>query len=272
MMQYSEREGVYREERLMESYTDWAKTVTVCHDFLALDCDAFVFKAMSFISNQAKQRDCKSLSVGLSGGVDSAVVAALAAKTGIDTLLVTVVADGFIRKEDVDHAAMIARYLNVPQEVIDISDICKSIQVMRLPGMHHIIMGIRNTIIKEIAENQNSVLIGTGNKTETYSGLFSANSYLGQIFPLGSLFKSQIYQLAKFLNLPDFVINKISHGGVEGQKADDFLGMPSNVFDVAAAVCDGEYESDISVPAGLLEHIKRNKDLANVFFSFPELQ
>ena len=271
MTLYCERERILGEDPIPKSYIDWAEKVIVKEEFFKLDCNSFVLKSAVFITDQAKKRGYNGLVVGLSGGVDSAVVAALAAKTDIKTSVVTVVADGFIRKVDIDHATMISRHIGVPQEIIDISGICRSICAMHLPGTHHIIMGIRNAIIKEIAENRNSLLIGTGNKTETYSGLFSANSYLGQVFPLGSLFKSQVYQLAKFLMLPDYIIKKVSHGGVEGEKEDKFLGMSSNVFDIAAAVCDGENVTEVTVPQELLEHIRRNKENADIFFSFPDL-
>lgn len=241
------------------------KKITVAQ----LDCKKFIATATNFIQEEVSKRSLKKLAVGLSGGVDSAVTLALAAGSGLSVVAITVQAENFIRRIDTEHAKLVAENLKIAQEIIDCKAICEAIKALRLPKTHHLIMGMRNTIIKELAENRKALLLGTGNKTERCANLFSANSYLGQIFPLAPLFKTQVYQLAKYFGLPACIINKESHSGIEGEKNDTFLGFPYDVFDVAITAEEKGLET--TIPKEFLALIGEKKKMANIFFSFPEL-
>lgn len=265
-----EGEGITANDELLE-YAAWAKTVPK-NVLPEMDCAKFVPKAVRFIREEAEKRGYKKLCVGLSGGVDSAVTSALAIKTELDTSVITVTAETFIRKIDMIDAEKIARHLGIFQEIVDTTSVCRAITALGLPGTHHLIMGMRNTIIKKIAEERGALLLGTSNKTEKIARLFSSNSYVGQIFPLASLLKGHVYALAGYLGLPEFITTKASHGGIEGGADDLFLGMNHTAFDFAAAMCEGSVAPDnIHVPKKLMQHIKANERAANIFFNFAEL-
>jgi NAD+ synthase len=95
---------------------------------------------------------------------------------------------------------------------------------------------VRMTILYNYAEKNNFAVIGTTNKTEYLQGYFVKYGDGGSdIEPLVHLYKSQIYQIAKFLKLPEKIINQDASPDVWSFKTNDeefFYAVPYNVVDL----------------------------------------
>ena len=218
--------------------------------------------------------------VPLSGGVDSAVVADLCEKTGLETKCLTITDKKFMRPEDYDDAIKIARDLGLPHEIIDATSFYKKIYKNNLNlNLIHTMMGFRTALINSVGEKDQSLIISGHNLSEFYSGMFCLNNVLGgEIFPLSKLYKTQIYQIAKELNLPNYVSKKISHGGIRNALDDESqMGMTFEEFDVIAysimnkELSNKEISNLLQYPLKTVKQIRNNIEKNKMKVSFPEL-
>ncbi|HPS66001.1 MAG TPA: NAD(+) synthase, partial [Ignavibacteria bacterium] len=82
-------------------------------------------------------------------------------------------------------------------------------------------------VLYDISAALNAIVIGTGNKTESllgYTTMFGDNACA--INPLGDIFKTQVWELAKYLNVPESIINKAPSADLwDGQTDEDEMGI-----------------------------------------------
>jgi NAD+ synthetase len=255
-------------------------TVSAIHpvpkEIFRLPWEQVVSQMKDFLENEAQKRDSDELMIPLSGGVDSCTVAALCRLTRLRVTALTVAADGFVRSEDVRDAKNFCAYFGISHEIANLSSVFRLIAASNFPDTNHLIMAFRNSVIKEFAEVRNAVLVDGANKTERYSGLYCRNSIIGDIFPL-ELFKTQVYQLAAFLGVPGYILEKPSHSGMEESKEDTFWGLGYQRFDWLAFLIERGDDFDSIVQSTgatieILEAIQRQMKHAKVFFSFPDFQ
>jgi NAD+ synthase len=245
-------------------------------EIFRLSWEPIVSQMKDFLEKEAQKRDSEELMIPLSGGVDSCTVAALCRLTRLRVTALTVAADGFVRSKDVRDAKNFCAYFGISHEIANLSSVFKLIAASDFPDTNHLIMAFRNSVIKEFAEVRNAVLVGGANKTERYSGLYCRNSIVGDIFPL-ELFKTQVYQLAAFLGVPGYILEKPSHSGMEGSEEDTFWGLGYERFDWLTFLIErGDDFNSITQSTGasikILEAIQRQMKHAKVFFSFPDFQ
>ena len=92
---------------------------------------------------------------------------------------------------------------------------------------------IRMTLLFEYANMTESLVCGTSNKSEILLGYFTKYGDGGaDIMPIGDLYKTQIYDLAKFLKIPKEIINKAPTSGlIRGQTDEKDLGFTYEILD-----------------------------------------
>jgi NAD+ synthase len=241
-----------------------------------LPWEKVVSQMKNFLEEEVKKRDSEELLVPLSGGVDSCTAAALCRLTNLRVTAITAAAEGYIRKEDVKDAENFCAHFGISHEIIDLSSVFKGISSFDFPQTDHLMMAFRNSVIKEYAEARGAVLIGGANKTERYSGLYCRNSIIGDIFPL-ELFKTQVYQLAAFLGVPGYILEKPSHSGMMGTEEDNFWGLGYRYFDWLSFLIErgDNFNSIIKTTHAsieILEAIQKQMKHAKVFFSFPDFK
>lgn len=170
--------------------------------------------------------------VGLSGGVDSAVTAALAVEAlGKKNVLGVLLPGPYSSSESVTDAGTLAAFLGIETRVIRITDLYNQyLKILSLPGNQDITeqniqARIRCTILMAIANKERRLLLATGNKSEALVGYATLYGDLaGAIAPLGSLYKTGVYALAKHLGIPEPIIKKAPSAELhEGQKDEDIL-------------------------------------------------
>ena len=165
-----------------------------------------------WIKNQVEHAGAEGIVVGLSGGIDSAVVAALAKRSLHDKVL-GLILPCHSEKEDREDANLVASHLQLETITFDLSPIYDSL-ITILPHADKKITAnlkprLRMVILYYFANLKNYLVAGTGNKSEISIGYFTKYGDGGvDILPLGDLLKSQVREIAKQLALPESITNK----------------------------------------------------------------
>ncbi len=167
-----------------------------------------------FIRDEMQRRNFDCAVVGVSGGVDSAVTAYLAARAlGPEHVLAVRMPYRTSSKESFDHAQMVIDALGVQSRTIDISaavDGYLACEPDAEPGRRGNVMArTRMIVLFDLAAKHRGIPLGTGNKTERLFGYFTWHADDSPpINPLGDLFKSQVWALARHLGVPDVIVSK----------------------------------------------------------------
>lgn len=181
---------------------------------LALNPDLVQDMLVRFISDETRSAGFTRGVVGLSGGVDSALSAALTARAlGADQTVAVVMPYRESSKESVDDAKLVAKELGIRAEIVDISPMAdawfsaagKPDKVRR----GNVLARLRMIVLYDISARERALVVGTSNKTELLLGYGTLHGDMASaINPLGDLYKTQIWQLAKAMKLPDRVVTK----------------------------------------------------------------
>ena len=170
--------------------------------------------------------------IGMSGGIDSAVSAALAVRAlGAEEVLAVMMPYRTSYPDSEAHGRLVAESLNMPTRKIDISAMVDGyLEQEAVPaGMRcgNVMARARMTILYDMSEEWRGLVIGTSNKTEMllgYSTLFGDSAHA--VNPLGDLYKHHVVQLARYLDLPTEVIDKPPSADLfEGQTDEAELGF-----------------------------------------------
>lgn len=184
----------------------------------------------SWIKNCVKVSNAEGVVVGLSGGIDSSVVAALSKKALGDNVLGLIMPceTNSIDEEDV---LLIASWLNLKTERIPLDTAYKNL-LDTFPTGNKLALAnlkprLRMLTLYYFANNLNYLVAGTGNKSEIMVGYFTKYGDGGvDILPLGGLLKTEVRELAKELKIPHKILNKTPTAGLwQGQTDEEELGI-----------------------------------------------
>lgn len=192
-----------------------------------------------FIIACLKQSGYKSLVLGLSGGVDSALTAAICRqilpKDQVNCLFMPEKATPQI---DRDHVELLVREGDLNYRERDISDLTAAFSKAAVVPPDKIALGnvkarMRMVMLYEYANVTSSLVCGTSNKSELMIGYFTKYGDGGvDLMPIGHLYKTRVWELATFLNLPQSIIEKKPSAGLfEGQTDEGELKVTYRVLD-----------------------------------------
>ena len=177
------------------------------------------------------QAKAKGIVMGLSGGVDSCVVAALAKKAvGRNRLLALILPCGSHVSDLADATAM-ARKFKIKTETIDLtgvySNLLKILPSAKGLAKNNLKPRLRMLVLYYFANKLNYLVCGTGNKSELMVGYFTKHGDGGvDILPIGGLLKKQVRALAEELGIPGNIINKPPSAGLwHGQTDEGEMGI-----------------------------------------------
>ncbi len=193
---------------------------------------------VSFIRDEMARRNFECAIVGLSGGVDSAVTAYLAAKAlGPKNVLGVRMPYRTSHRESLDHAQLVVDALGIESRTVDISgavDAYLANEADADAGRRGNVMArMRMITLFDLAAKHHGIPLGTGNKTERLFGYFTWHADDSPpINPLGDLFKTQVWELARHLGVPDAIVSKPPTADlVAGQTDEADLGVSYAVAD-----------------------------------------
>jgi NAD+ synthase (glutamine-hydrolysing) len=205
---------------------------------LAIDGELAEQWLVSFIRDEMARRNFECAIVGLSGGVDSAVTAYLAARAlGPKNVFGVQMPYRTSHRESLDHAQLVIDALGIQSRTIDISgavDAYLANEPDADPGRRGNVMArMRMITLFDLAAKHRGIPLGTGNKTERLFGYFTWHADDSPpINPLGDLFKTQVWELARHLGVPDAIVSKPPTADlVAGQTDEADLGVSYAVAD-----------------------------------------
>lgn len=194
---------------------------------------AFVEKVLTrFIREELGRFGFSKGILGLSGGLDSAVCAILAARAlGPENVLALIMPCGAGFPADVADADGLARVLGIRTETIDIAPQVEA-YFSRYPTDSCVLRGNkmareRMSILYDFSARERSLILGTSNKTELLIGYGTIHGDTAcAINPMGDLFKTQVRELGAWLGVPKPILEKNPTAGLwPGQTDEGELGI-----------------------------------------------
>ncbi|MDQ6717139.1 MAG: NAD+ synthase [Gemmatimonadota bacterium] len=199
---------------------------------LGIDGDLTEGWLVSFLREEFERRGFRKAVIGLSGGVDSAVTAYLAAKAlGKENVIGIRMPYRTSSKDSLEHAQLVIDALGIESETIDISgavDGYLATEPDADPARRGNVMARQRMIVLfDQSAKHHALPVGTGNKTERLLGYFTWHADDSPpINPLGDLFKSQVWELARHLGVPSVIIEKPASADlIEGQTDEGDFGI-----------------------------------------------
>lgn len=196
------------------------------------------FDLVEWLQNKVKKANANGLVFGLSGGIDSAVIAGLAKKAFPDNSL-GIIMPCHSDPIDEEHGRLVADGLKLNTTKVDLSN-SFDVLLESMPGNYNNKMAISNlkprlrmTTLYYYGQSNNYLVVGSSNKSEFTVGYFTKHGDSGvDLLPLVSFVKSDIRELARYLNIPDIIIEKPPTAGLwENQTDEDEMGFSYDVLD-----------------------------------------
>lgn len=192
----------------------------------------------SFLVEEVATAGMSRAVVGLSGGIDSAVSAALAARAfGPENVLCVLMPYRTSNPDSAADARTVGESLGTPMRTVDISAMADGYLDQEGPcdaaRAGNVMARCRMIVLYDLSVEWRGLVIGTSNKTEMllgYSTQWGDSAHA--VNPLGDLYKHQVYQLAEHLALPPAVIHKAPSADLfEGQTDEEELGFTYEAVD-----------------------------------------
>ena len=225
---------------------------------------------VAWLKEQMKESGTEGFVLGLSGGLDSAVCAALVRKATENCLGLILPIESDVK--DLDDAGDIADLLKLKTQYIDLTSVYNSL-VKILPGGDRVALGnikarLRMVALYYHANMHNYLVCGTGNRTEISLGYFTKHGDGAcDILPIGDLYKGEVRELAGELNIPEYIIKKTPSAGLwSGQTDEKEIGFTYEEMDNALRQIEGgKVEADDEAANKLREIISKTPRTSAMF-------
>ena len=194
-------------------------------------------RIVEWIKTYAESNGIKSLVVGVSGGIDSAVTSTLAAETGLMTYCIGM---PLLQNEEQESLSDIHldwlgdTYWDTKTEKFDLSNLFEVFRyTMRGYGKDELALAnsrsrLRMVTLYQVAQTVGGIVVGTGNKVEDYGiGFYTKYGDGGvDIAPIADLYKTEVWELGRHLGINERIINAKPTDGLwdDGRNDEDQIG------------------------------------------------
>jgi len=192
-----------------------------------------------FLRAEVSKRGFKKVLVGLSGGLDSAVVAVLAQRVFKDELLCVKMPSQYSSQSSLIDADTLCNDFSLRAITVSIEPLLRAYEELN-PDTDKLRIGnfsarMRMSTIFDMSAKENAIVLGTSNKSELMLGYGTLYGDLAcAINPIGDLYKSEIYKLARYLGVSKAIIDKAPSADLwEGQSDEAELGYTYAELDSA---------------------------------------
>jgi NAD+ synthase len=214
-----------------------------------------------FIKSEITRVGMSRAVIGLSGGIDSALSCVLAVEAlGAENVLAVRMPYKASSQNSLDHAQLLIDQLGIPNKTIEITDMVEPLfkldpQISKM-RMGNIMARERMIILYDQSEVFKGLVIGTSNKTEIllgYSTMYGDSA--SAMNPIGDLYKTQIRQLSRAMNIPSPIVDKAPSADLwAGQTDEDELGFTyEDVDKLLYLLVDQRYSPQEAIEDGFSE-------------------
>ena len=198
-----------------------------------MELKEYLLEIEKFLQDYLEQSHCKGYVLGLSGGVDSSLVAAIARKAVGKDKLHCYSLNVESSKEDVEDAKKVAEELDVNLEIINLTDTYHS-YLKDLKGADFIRLTKSNLKVRmrmvalfAYAQEHSSLVLGTDNMDERYVGYFTKyGDGAADVLPIVYLTKAEVREAAKLYGLSSVLAERVPSAGLfEGQTDETEMGI-----------------------------------------------
>lgn len=212
---------------------------------------------VNWLTNYVKNSGTKGFVIGVSGGIDSAVVSTLCARTGLPTLMLEMPihqAQDQVTRASKHIESLKSKYSNVNSLTIDLTSaydvLYKTLEPQVIPvtdeeydfSMSNTRSRLRMIALYNYAGTNKLIVAGTGNKVEDYGiGFFTKFGDGGvDVSPIGDLVKSEVYELGRYLGVNEDILNAAPTDGLhnDGRTDEDQIGATYAELEWAMSVVD----------------------------------
>ncbi|HUY99022.1 MAG TPA: NAD+ synthase [Thermomicrobiaceae bacterium] len=198
----------------------------------------------SWIWQQLDQAGGRGVVIGLSGGIDSATAAGLAARALGPERVLGAIMPAHSHPQDLEHAQMAARAFGIDPVHVDLTPVYDTLVATLPPGndlaMANIKPRLRMMTLYHLANTNGRLVLGTGNKTELLVGYFTKYGDGGvDLLPLAGLYKHQVREVAREIGVPQAIIDKPPSAGLwPGQTDEGEMGISYPELDAILAAIE----------------------------------
>lgn len=221
------------------------------HERLRIDAAAVERTLVTFLADTARRLGVETLVLPLSGGVDSATVAHLATRAmGADGVVALRLPYRDLGVSPLEDAQTVIEQLGVRSETIDISAMVDGYadaqEGMNWRRRGNVQARARMIVVFDKMKAYDALPLGTGNRTELLFGYFTEHGDdAAQIQPLLDLYKTQVWQLAEHLGVPEAIIAKSPSAGLEpGQTDEGDFGLSYATADLVLAHLEAGFDDE----------------------------
>lgn len=208
-------------------------------------------KISTWIKEKVQYAKAKGGVFGLSGGLDSAVVAALC-KKGLGGNMLAIIMPCGNNPAGVRYAQLVADKFNIKVKTVSLEKTYDSLMSILFHGSKMALANLKPRLrmitLYYFANNLNYLVIGTGNKSELSVGYFTKHGDGGvDILPLGSVLKTEVVELAKYLGVPKAIIDRPPSADLwPGQTDEEEMGITYQDLDQTIRFIEGKAKTKIS--------------------------
>ncbi|AGI48222.1 NAD+ synthetase [Thermoplasmatales archaeon BRNA1] len=205
-------------------------------------------KLTDFIRTTVQKAGAKGAVVGISGGVDSAVVAKLCADAlGGENVLCVFMPTAVTSAEDYIQTKKMCQTWGINYNTVSIQPAVDAFSGMLLTGKEaplekgNIMARCRMIVLYDKAKKENYLVVGTTNRSELLMGYMTKfGDGAEDVMPMHGIYKTQVWELAKIIGVPQEIIDKVPTAGLwEGQTDEEEMGITYHDLDIALSLMEG---------------------------------
>jgi NAD+ synthase len=224
-----------------------------------------------FIRKAVSDAKAKGVVIGLSGGIDSAVVTKLCADAlGPENVLNVFMPSRVTPAEDYKTTAELSSLWGTEYRVVDVQPAVDALAAVLLSDADtplergNISARCRMIVLYNLAKKRQYLVMGTSNQSEIMMGYFTKfGDGACDVTPLANMYKTEVRQIAALIGVPQDIISKPPSAGLwEGQTDESEMGikyedLDAILYDMEQDRTDSQISSDTGLPKDLVADIRR---------------
>ncbi len=191
----------------------------------------------TWIKDEVTKANADGVVLGISGGIDSAIVAVISKRVFGDKALVLIMPCDSDKKDKKDAKKIIKKF-DLNYKEVDLTNLWKETKKLLNSNKKNAVANIKSRLrmmtTYNVGQENNLLVIGTSNRDELYLGFFTkSGDGASDLMPIANLSKEEVYKVADYLEIPEDIINKKPSAGlVANQTDEDDMGLTYKEIDL----------------------------------------